>query len=135
VGIGFREARMSAKVYQFHRQRTEVEIAAQLQKRFAELEAEAARRDADPEIQFPCKTCRWATYSQCKNALVLGYAGGKSHWDSGYSSAKTDAALCGPEKALWEPRSLRQRVSPYSFPAIMIGLLLCEILFVVWMTR
>lgn len=75
--------------------RTHEQILAECQARYDEMESEAAK----PELQFPCSTCRWAVqgdWLSCRQPLVTGIAGKPvDNWD---------ARLCGPEKALWEPR-------------------------------
>lgn len=80
------------------RHRTQAEIIAQLEARYAEMEAEAN----SPAKLYPCKTCRFASGPWCRNALITGI-GNKdvTHNDeyAGYANS-----LCGPEKALWEPR-------------------------------
>jgi hypothetical protein len=81
--------------------RTAEQITEQLQERLEEMKAASEA----PEYLWPCKTCRWAASSYCRNALVRGFPPTtKWNWDGGYSWAKEHAALCGPEKALWEPK-------------------------------
>lgn len=96
---------------------------AQLERRYAELEAEEARRKVDPKLNYPCKTCSHfvdergsgifgdiigSTY--CKNPLVVGF--GRRHpIDLMFGNKGAIPALCGPEKALWEPKlTLWQRL-------------------------
>jgi hypothetical protein len=83
--------------------RTPEEIMAQLEARYAELERQAQ----SPEMTMPCKDCRWMHGRQempyCRQPLVQGFSGReKRAVDGGWLG--TDATLCGPEKALWEPR-------------------------------
>jgi hypothetical protein len=104
--------------------RTPEEIRAQLEARYAEMEAEAARRDADPMLLHPCKTCRFMAMRwpssragwYCTNPLVTGFATGENEqiavWDSAppgdwHASYRPKAAICGPEKALWAPKPTR----------------------------
>ena len=99
--------------------RTEEQIQAQLDARLAELEAEAAL----PARRFPCTECthfrwKWDALKEgalCENPLVVGY-GGKAF--SAMDGGRPDdwcykyldrAALCGPEKALWQPRISTKR--------------------------
>lgn len=94
--------------------RTQREVLDQLEIRMAELEKEAARRKEAPPSKYPCATCKWRdeVFSHhCTQPLVKGFEKevcnvdwqlvncrglGKSNWPT--------AALCGIEKALWEPR-------------------------------
>lgn len=91
--------------------RSEEEIAAQLEARYAELEAEAKSRHR----QFPCATCRFSsgsgTLTRCRNPLIVGFQEKWVYaWDC-MDGTHLKARLCGPEKALWRQRlSLWQRV-------------------------
>lgn len=82
--------------------RTREEIMAQLEARYAEIEAEAN----SPRRQFPCASCRWADKFEaawCHQPLVKGF-GDRVHMGMGEEISKTIPNLCGPEKALWEPK-------------------------------
>lgn len=84
--------------------RTPEEILAQLEARYAELQRQAQ----SPEMTMPCKTCRWSKYSEtdhpyCEQPLVKGFSTNDKRAVDGVWLG-TDATLCGPEKALWEPR-------------------------------
>lgn len=96
--------------------RTREEIMAQLEARYAELEAEKARRDVAPRLNFPCTTCRWfeagqtmavvpiTTDDKCTAPLVRGF---DASWRLGRPWVRAEhkiPPLCGPEKALWEPK-------------------------------
>jgi len=94
--------------------RTQEEIIRDCEKRYAELEAEKARRDEaerkrleDPAVQFPCETCKWNTYDVCQQPLVKGFS-------NGYRIMRgfTDQypPLCGLEKALWEKKGMIQSI-------------------------
>jgi len=81
------------------RQRTEAEIQAQLAARLAQMEADAER----PERVWPCATCRHSHGVRCRQPLIQGFdRKDKPSWD--FDKHHTDVKLCGPEKALWEPR-------------------------------
>ena len=95
--------------------RTREQQIKDMEKRFKEIKAEAERRASDPQIQMPCKTCRWAStrgdndfqwgpswndyylrYFTCRSPLVVGY--GKP------PTLSSQPMPCGREKALWEPK-------------------------------
>lgn len=94
--------------------RTQAEIVAQLEARYATLETEAAAREERsklPDRLYPCRTCKWGGDAACKNALIVGFRD-EIVWN--WSHVKPEyrdelLMLCGPEKALWEPRTLWQR--------------------------
>lgn len=88
-------------------ERTPEEIQAQLEARMAELEREAQK----PERVYPCVSCRWVRkasfgngrYDRCEQPLVMGLKSeGPYAWDC-MDGTHFNCALCGPEKALWEP--------------------------------
>lgn len=85
--------------------RTPEQITAQLEARYAELRAEAERRSKDPRLLYPCETCRWFTVGYmnefCNEPLVKGF--GSGHTLKSWGSVRPNH-LCGPEKALWQPR-------------------------------
>jgi len=82
--------------------RTEAEILAQLEARYAEMEREAK----SPAKLYPCETCKWAKWRDwihCTQPLVMGMdAKPVSRINEAEGRQKT--SLCGPEKALWEGR-------------------------------
>ena len=81
------------------KERTPDEIKAQLEARLAEMEAEAN----SPRWVAPCEQCKWRYASFCINPFVIGLERKNTlHWD--YSKEHHRNTLCGPEKALWEPR-------------------------------
>jgi len=94
--------------------RTQEEILAQCEARYRELErrAEAIKK---LEAQPKCVDCRWAKSEylghSCNQPLIKGFdERGPACFDSA-SYGKHRTALCGPEKALWEPKlSLPQRL-------------------------
>ena len=87
--------------------RTQAEIIAQLEKRYAELERQAHK----PEMRFPCKTCRFKKSTKCNEPLVKGFKDEVCNWDLLKTVPNCQpewlslqpAYLCGPEKALWAP--------------------------------
>lgn len=93
--------------------RTQEEILAQCEARYCELErrAEVIKK---LEEQPKCVDCRWAESRYlghiCNQPLIKGFdERGPCCFDrESYSNHRT--ALCGPEKALWEPkRSMPER--------------------------
>lgn len=100
------------------RERTQEEIIAQCEARMAQLEREAEQvrereRLAAEAAKAACSKCRWAApYSHvCSNPLVKGFdqsEPGNVDWLSRYGrpsfSSYPNVALCGREKALWEPK-------------------------------
>lgn len=103
-------------VVHIHGHRTPAQITAQLEARYAEMQAEADRLDQDPETHFPCQNCRWysdyriiSTFEMwCSEPLVKGF--GVKHLMGRYGKITNRPALCGPEKALWQRRGLRGRL-------------------------
>lgn len=85
------------------RTRTQAEIEAALEERLAKLKVEAVERAAKAER--PCKKCRSGRGDRCHNALVKGFDDPPLTFDR-YEPYSRDNKiyLCGPEKALWEPR-------------------------------
>jgi hypothetical protein len=93
--------------------RTQEQVIAQLEARYAEMEAEAASRAADPEHLYPCDTCRWGDHFEtawCHHPLVKGF-GDRFYMGMDHNglAAKRYPPLCGPEKALWELKAPPQR--------------------------
>jgi len=89
--------------------RTPEQIMAQLEARLAEMERDAAK----PERVFPCSACRWLDgRTRCKQPLVIGL--GTWELNAEYGGEWRHAKLCGPEKALWEPRrTILQRIADW----------------------
>lgn len=99
--------------------RTQEQIIQDCEKRYAELVAEKKRRDNDPIIQYPCKTCRWYSHDgedgfcwgdkfpehhTCVAPLVKGFS------KHGLRISRYPHP-CGREKALWEPKiSILERI-------------------------
>lgn len=87
-------------------QRTPEQIMEQLEARYAEMKREAE----NPKMMFPCKTCRWVygseNFPRCTQPLVVGFSREKKSAMDG-DWIIPDATLCGPEKALWEPKLTR----------------------------
>lgn len=106
--------------------RAQEEIVAQCEARVRELEAQAednrARVTPDPEKPF-CSTCKWLVwpttgsclyFARCHEPLIKGFGEAPYIYDAPDGSGRRDCALCGPEKALWQPRpSNMRRLSPY----------------------
>ncbi len=104
------------------KERTPEEIQEQLEARLAELEQEAQR----PERLYPCASCRWAEKGTrrpyCYQPLITGLEG-KSARRWAYDALQADYnVLCGPEKALWEPkRTWWQRILDRIIQSIQEG--------------
>lgn len=93
--------------------RTQEEVVAQCEARYAEIVAEAEK----PERKWPCGSCRWRDYMLCAHPLIKGHDGGKWNWDT---HRDKHALLCGPEKALWEAKPSRLWCWwPIAFPVIV----------------
>ena len=83
--------------------RTAAQIATQIEARKAEIEAEALT----PAYRFPCRTCKWQrefggswtfpSWRYCKEPLVEGL-------EQPHDLRMGIPALCGPERALWQPK-------------------------------
>ena len=94
--------------------RTQEEILAQCEARYRELErrAEAIKK---LEAQPKCVDCRWAESRYlghiCNQPLIKGFDERGPNCFDRTSYSKHHTALCGPEKALWEPkRSMPRRL-------------------------
>jgi len=85
-----------------YKMRNREEILAELEWRFAQMEAEAAK----PERTHPCERCKWyheglfTPFVTCSQPLVMGINGRPVH----RLDAAMAGAICGPERALWEQR-------------------------------
>ena len=95
-------------------ERTQEEIIAQCEARFAQIEAEGAERAAREARaaearKTACDLCRWSRernrpdFMKCANPLVLGFETHRYVYDT-CSTGRRHSVLCGAEKALWEPR-------------------------------
>ena len=96
--------------------RTQEEILAQCEARYRELErrAEAIKK---LEAQPKCVDCRWIDTRGylnggiCNQPLIKGFDELGPYCFDRESYSKHRTVLCGPEKALWEPkRSLPRRL-------------------------
>lgn len=96
--------------------RTQEEIVKQCEARVAELEDQAALTVTSAPL---CTTCKFfdGIYN-CSNPLIVGFDKVDNYrydwlvacYKGNYANLKTyKSALCGPEKALWEPRLSRYR--------------------------
>lgn len=87
--------------------RTQAEILAQCEARYAQLEAQYEEMKRKSERS--CATCRFGSglgdAQKCREPLVVGFdkRGFKWAWDCNDFS-QHQSALCGPEKALWQPK-------------------------------
>lgn len=93
--------------------RTPEQILAECQSRYDQMVQDAAR----PEHQFPCSTCAHGGGTRCRQPLIVGIERRSvSVWDG---SKPAGARLCGPEKALWQPRKpVWQRVVDWFFSCL-----------------
>lgn len=101
------------------KERTPEEIKQQLEARLAEIEAEADR--ARFKEATACRKCRWSNEigSRCKQALVIGF---DVDWVTSHDWSVHSATICGPEKALWEPkRTWWQRILDHIIRIIQEG--------------
>ena len=96
--------------------RTQEEILAQCEARYCELErrAEVIKK---LEAQPKCVDCRWIDTRGylnggiCNQPLIKGFDELGPYCFDRESYSKHRTVLCGPEKALWEPkRSLPRRL-------------------------
>lgn len=105
--------------------RTQEEIIAQLEARYAEMEAEANT----PIRKFPCSTCKHRSIiTYCNSPLVTGLAGRglpNVDWQMEIGSwpdrRHPTVKLCGEEKALWEPEPAP--VSKLTFLGTLIAIM------------
>lgn len=88
------------KVARPSQNRTPEEIQAQLEARYAEMEAEAERLRA--QALTACSACRWGKGSFCKQPLVIGIEQEPTVNVDRHPEGRRNS-ICGPEKALWEP--------------------------------
>lgn len=110
--------------------RTQEQIVADCEKRFAELTAELERINKDPNKSSPCRKCRWGSVTRdscgdeewhCSEPLVKGfgdpvqcgswrnYRFSTVHHTDQRRGAANDTKWrfpmpCGPEKALFQPK-------------------------------
>ena len=100
----------------------------------AELEQQAA----SPLIQRPCSTCRWLSGThRCVQPLIKGFDADTPtniDWqlEHGHfpSHVYTVTALCGSEKALWEPVPPDEPEYNYGWwivAGLMLGCIVCVI--------
>lgn len=86
-------------------ERTPEEIQAQLEARYAEMEAEAERLRI--HALMACSACRWAEKGSnmpyCYQPLITGLDVKRADRFAFDVFQRDYNALCGPEKALWEP--------------------------------
>lgn len=95
-------------------ERTQEQIIADCEAAYAELLADIERkRTAEDAARIEaakpkCAGCRWhkPTYpgATCHQPLVKGVGAAPEAYDGGYWGRQGKAKLCGPEKALWEPK-------------------------------
>lgn len=89
--------------------RSQEKIIQQCESRFKEIEQEAEK----PERLYPCKTCKFGsgsgTHQKCHEPLIVGFKedGYVWAWDC-KDGSHLSARLCGPEKALWQPREQKK---------------------------
>lgn len=96
--------------------RTQEQIIADCEAAYAELLAGIERKRAAEEAarieaaKPKCAGCRWhkrkPTYLKgyCHQPLVKGIGAAPEAYDGDYWGRTGKAKLCGPEKALWEPK-------------------------------
>lgn len=95
-------------------ERAQEQIIADCEAAYAELLADierkrAAEDAAQIEAEKPkCVACLWHTAMYpsgvCRHPLVKGLGASHEAYDHGYWGRNGKAKLCGPEKALWEPK-------------------------------
>lgn len=95
-------------------ERSQAEIIADCEAAYAELLADIERKRAAEEAarieaaKPRCVGCRWhkPTYLgvTCHHPLVKGVGAAPEAYDADYWGRNGKAKLCGPEKALWEPK-------------------------------
>jgi len=95
-------------------ERTQEQIIADCEAAYAELLADIERRRAAEEAarieaaKPRCVGCRWHKPAYlngyCHQPLVKGVGGAPDAYDSPYWGRQGKAKLCGPERALWEPK-------------------------------
>lgn len=107
--------------------RTNEQIMKDLEKRYAELEQTAITKATS------CENCRFCYEDNfCKNPLVKGYTNRVRTWDY-VQDMRTNpemhiAALCGPERALFEPKPWHKSETFNTIMAILSILLVVGIL-------
>lgn len=81
--------------------RTQEQIVAQCEARYAELEKEREAR------RYTCANCRWSSHDAryCNEPLVKGFDTRVWSYDNRFCVVDNTAiTLCGPERALWARR-------------------------------
>lgn len=95
-------------------ERTQEQIIADCEAAYAKLLADIERKRAAEDAaridaaKPRCVGCRWhkPTYpgATCHQPLVKGVGAAPEAYDTAYWGRQGKAKLCGPEKALWEPK-------------------------------
>lgn len=90
--------------------RTHEEVIEQLEARMQELEQQARALEKAPPSPYPCAECKWRAKwpSNCEQPLVKGFEDKAMTMDWYLKNQIVprlweSTALCGREKALWEP--------------------------------
>lgn len=89
-------------------ERSQEEIIAQCEARLRILEREAERRGAEA-AKPKCRDCRWVldrnrgVFMKCREPLIVGFGDPVYAYDADAGGRRL-CSLCGPEKALWQPR-------------------------------
>lgn len=100
--------------------RSDAQITADLRAAYEAMEVEAKK----PSRKYPCVECRWnrgGEIGKCHNPLVKQFR--KPDWNYDRAERRryvsiTDSRLCGPEKALWQPKlTLCERIISFFTPS------------------
>lgn len=96
--------------------RTHKEIVADCERAFERLQMDLERRDEVAKKEYerpfnrkPCAKCAYAkvsSYARCAHPLVKGLRPDAGFVDT-LAEIKSNAPLCGEEKALWQKRRAR----------------------------